>query len=559
MSALSPDGHHIAYTDSKGMHIKLVGSDGSQLVQRPEALRDGRVDWDLQSYAWFPDGKKFVATSHPPTDRANWAPLTSSLSKIWVIPAAGGVPRKLRDAAIAWSVSPDGSMIAFGTNSGRLGERELWIMGPDGEQARRIVQVDEDGAVCCLYFFQDGKRVSYVMTDDSGDRFVTRDLNGGPVATVMDRSVMMTHDDLVWLPDGRLIYSGCSPGSSCAYWIARFDIRSGRQTEEARRLTNVVGGQVYSGSATPNGRLVAFIRSSLSGTAYVADMEADATRIGSAVHFTLDESDEGISDWTPDSRTAIILSNRGNYSAVYRQTLGTDFAEPIIARNEKGSFGGAVLSPDANWLILLVWPSPGPAGANLPQPQVWRTPIGGGAMQQLFSLLPGGTIACARAPATLCVTAEPTADRKQIVVSPFDPATGVRGSELLRFDRYRDEAVGPLAFALSPDGQWVSTSAAPAGPLRILSLHGHPARLLSVKGLNVKEEIAWTPDGRGLIVTTYRDDAAVLLHVDLQGNVHELFKCESTESCGGRPSPDGKHLGIYQSRRSANIWMLENF
>jgi WD40 repeat protein len=159
------------------------------------------------------------------------------------------------------------------------------------------------------------------------------------------------------------------------------------------------------------------------------------------------------------------------------------------------------------------------------------------------------------------VTAEPTADRKRIVVSAFDAAAGVRGGELLRFDRYpaRDEFQGPLAFALSPDGQWVSTSATPAGPLRILSLRGDPTRVLSVKGLNMKGGIAWMPDGRGLILTTYRDDAAVLLHVDLKGNVHELFKCESAEWCIGSPSPDGKHLGIYQNKKTSNIWTLENF
>jgi len=560
-SALSPDGRYVAYADTKGLHVKLIGSEGSQLVARPEALRDERVDWGVSPYAWFPDSREFIATSHPPIEETPWAPLSSSISTMWVVPVTGGPPHKLRDAAIAWSVSPDGSMIGFGAESGRLGDRELWVMGPKGEQARRILQVEEGRAVCCLSFFQDGKRVSYLTGDDSGDAFVTQDLQGGPVATVMDESAMRTKGDPVWLADGRLIYAECVfVGSwSCTYWIARFDTRSGRLIQGARRLTDVVGASVSSTSATPDGRRVTFIRSTQSGSSYVADMEADATRIGSAAHFTLDESDESITDWSADSRTAIIVSNRGDYSAVYRQKLGTDIAEPIIARNERGLLGTATLSPDAKWIILAVYPLP--LGSTPPRPQVWRVPISGGALEQLFSLAPGSGFYCARAPATLCVTAEPTANRKEIVVSAFDPATGVRGSELLRFDRYpnRDEDPAPLAFALSPDGQWVSTSVGPAGPLRILSLRGEPARVLPVRGLNVQQPAAWTPDGRGLIVTTYRDDAAVLLHVDLQGNAQELFKCESAQTCFGIPSPDGKHLGIYQSRRTANIWMLESF
>jgi Tol biopolymer transport system component len=344
--------------------------------------------------------------------------------------------------------------------------------------------------------------------------------------------------------------------------MARFDIRSGRVTERARRLASVVGASVSGTSGTPDGRLVAFIRSTGYGTSYVADLEAGATRIGHVAHFTLGEAEMAITDWTPDSRTAILMSNRGAYSAVYRQKLGTDAAEPIIARSEKGMMlGDAFLSPDGRWIILMVYPFPLPPGPTPPRPQVWRVPISGGALQQLFSLASGSGASCARAPATLCVTGEPTADRKQVVVSAFDPASGARGGELLRFDRYPnpDENPAPLTFALSPDGQWVSTSAAPAGPLRILSLSGAPPRVLFAKGLNVKQQAAWTPDGQGLIVTTYRDDSAVLLHVDLQGNTHELFECESAQTCFGRPSPDGAHLGIFQTRTTGNVWMLENF
>ena len=55
-----------------------------------------------------------------------------------MVSVLGGAPRKLRDNAFAWSVSPDGSSISFGTNKGKLGDRELWLMGPNGEQARKL-------------------------------------------------------------------------------------------------------------------------------------------------------------------------------------------------------------------------------------------------------------------------------------------------------------------------------------------------------------------------------------------------------------------------------------
>jgi hypothetical protein len=89
-------------------------------------------------------------------------------------------------------------------------------------------------------------------------------------------------------------------------------------------------------------------------------------------------------------------------------------------------------------------------------------------------------------------------DRWPIGDPAFDPSTGRRGGELLRFDRYANpnEDMGPLAFALSPDGQSLSMSPTSSGPLRILSLRGAPARELLVKGLNVKAQAIGLPMGR---------------------------------------------------------------
>jgi serine/threonine protein kinase/WD40 repeat protein len=561
--ALSPDGRYLAYTDAKGMHIKLVGTDDSQLVPPPDALRDKNVTWEINSTAWFPDSRRLLAMSHPAAEtQAAWSSLTGS---IWSIAISGGAPRKLRDLALGWSVSPDGASIAFGQNKGKLGERELWLMGSNGERARKILEVDETRAICCLYFFQDRNRVAYITTDDSGDTLVTRDLKGGPVTTLLKPPAMKAVGDFAWLPEGRLIYSDpCNFimrfDAPCNYWIERFDTHSGELTERPRRLTRVAGAWLNSPSATADGRLVAFQQSTGHGTAYVADLEANATGARNLKHFTLEEGDDAITDWTPDGQTAIVIRNRGDYYALYKYPLTTGVPEPIVARADGGLIEAAFLSPDAKWVILQIFPiRPSPA-PGWPRKQIWRVPIGGGALEQLFSLAPGSAFSCARAPSVLCVIGEPSTDRNHIIVSAFDPLTGLRGGELLRFDRYPNpnEDWAPLAFALSPDGQWVSTSPAPEGPLRILSLRGDPARVLPVKGLNTQGLPFWMPDGKGLIVTSY-DDGAVLLHVDLQASVHVLWKCESAQTCFGVPSPDGHHLGIYQTRLTSNMWMLENF
>jgi serine/threonine protein kinase len=561
-SALSEDGRYLAYSDAKGMHIKQVGADDSRLVPQPEALRGQKIAWEINAPAWFPDSSGFVATAHPASeDQAIGSTWSSQTGSVWAFPVSGSTPHKLRDGARAWFVSADGSSISFGANKGRVGERELWVMRPDGTQARKVLEVDKERALCCLYSFQGGKRVAYVTTDGSGDTLVMRDLEGGPVAKLVGPTDIQ---DFVWLADGRLVYSNdCSYArfdAACSYWVERFDIQSGKLAEKARRLTQVSGVTVCCPSVTADARLLAFQQTHESAFSYVVDLEPGAAAINSTRHFALDEGDEAITDWTPDSDTTIIVRNRGNYSALYKQRSNAAVAEPIVPRIEGGLLMNAILSPDAHWVVFTLWPLPPPPGPTPPGPQFWRVPIEGGSPQYLFSLPPGSTFSCARAPSTLCVIGEPTMDRRQAIVSGFDPATGRRGRELLRLDTYvgPDENASLLAFALSPDGHWLSTSATPSGPVQFLSLRGEPRRVLALGDLNVQYRAAWTPDGRGLIVLNYSTAGAELLHLDAQGNARVLLKCDSPQGCFGVPSPDGRHLGVSGTRRTSNIWMLQN-
>jgi eukaryotic-like serine/threonine-protein kinase len=567
--AISPDGRYLAYADPKGMHIKVVGADDSQSVPQPESLRGEKVVWEINTPGWFPDSRRFIATSHPATEDQfvgrGWG-WSSSTSSIWQVAVSGEAPRLLREGARAWSVSPDGSSISFGMNKGRLGERELWLMGSDGGQARKILEVDEARGVCCLVSLKDPTRIAYITSDDSGDALVARDVKGGPTVTLIQPSAMKTIGDVLLLPDGHLIYSDTLHSARfdapANYWIEPFDTASGELTGRPRRLTQAAGFWLSGATVTADGRSMSFMQTRRESTAYVAEMEPGDTGVRGVRHFTREEAaEDAVTDWTPDSQTAIIVRNRGISSAVYKQFVGADLAEPIVARIDAGLVGNALLSPDADWLILQIWPLPPPADGSPTRPQVWRVPMTGGEMQELFSMPPGSAISCARTPATLCVTGEPTADGRQAVVSAFDPGTGHRGRELLRYDRYLDpdENRSLLAFTLSPDGQWLNTSAAPSGPLQILSLRGDPARVLPVKGLNVTPVARWMPGGTALLVMNGRGDESVVLRVDLQANARVLFKCEFSDECFGVPSPDGRYLGINQTRVTSNIWMIENF
>jgi Tol biopolymer transport system component len=478
---------------------------------------------------------------------------------------AGEKPRKLRDSAMAWSVSPDGSSIFFGTNKGKLGEREVWVMDSNGEQARRLYEADAKTAICCVGWSPDQERYTYISTDDTGDTMLSRDRKGGPPAILFPPSDTKKINDFVWLPSGQLVYSlpeSEGLNNACNYWTVRIDLRTGHRLDKPRRLTNSASFCIGGGTVTSDGKRLAFLGWAPGfGTAYVADLEAGGRRIRNSRRFTLQEDDEFIGDWTSDSSTVIVGADRGDHYALYKQSLNSDSPEPIAPSVAGGLLTEAIVSPDGKWIIALVWPvSPGQAtgATNQPLPLV-RVPIAGGAPELIFHMATPGPVSCAKAPSHLCVVAERTADNKQMVVTSFDPLKG-RGLELARIDLDRDinPMVDNLFCVVSPDGTRLAITHGPDGPIEIHSLRGKPTKIIRAKGLDKLYGIAWAADGKALFVARHVLDGTELLHVDERGNATRLWKSLGPK-CFGVPSPDGRHLAIYDWKRSANMWMMENF
>ena len=121
--AISPNGKFLAYTDLKGLHLKRLDTEET----RPVTLPGQTAEAYNNNPAWFPDSLSFVVNTIPRD--SGFKGHTPSDATIWRIFVSGANPRKLRENAFAWGVSPDGSQIAFGTHDGRLGPREVWLMG----------------------------------------------------------------------------------------------------------------------------------------------------------------------------------------------------------------------------------------------------------------------------------------------------------------------------------------------------------------------------------------------------------------------------------------------
>ena len=563
---ISPDGRYLAYTDTKGIHIELIRTGEIQNVPLAEGLKDGGTIWDLNGPAWFPDSKRFVVQSHPSSDAPDQqSVLTSS---VWVVSILGDPPRKLRDQAIAWDVSPDGLWIAFTTNPGRVerfqGEREIWLMAADGSQAHKLFEGDPNTVVCCPHFFSEEHRLSYIISNGSGDTFVTRALNGGPVTMLFTPSDEKSMGEGTWLRGGKLLYSdpcdgaGIPPDAPCNFWMSRIDVRTGKVIEAPRRLTNWFGFAITGPSASADGKRVAFLETRDLGVSHVADIAMGRTQLVNVRRFMLEESrDDSVKDWTADGKTLIVEHLERDHYQISKQSLDGDMPESVVT----GGTGGAeraIISPDGKWIILQVNTSKTdtvPFKTILP---VMRVPIAGGTPEPIFTVREGAWIMCARPPSNLCVVAEATEDLKDMTVTAFDPVKG-RGSELARFTLDEPPFQGELLSYLSPDGSRLAISRSPRGPIEIHSLRGQQTITIPTTGLDPLGYIKWSADGKGLFVSTHKQGVLEILHLDLRGKATVIWKCNQPWTCSANPSPNGRHLAIREVEQNANIFMMENF
>ncbi len=564
--AISPDGKYLAYTDRLGMHLKLTQTGETRIILQPDEFKSNSVDWEIGPL-WFRDSTRFLANSHPPGgDVSSWS---SQDSSIWIVSVLGGPPQKLRDGAYPYSISPDGSLISFGANKGRLGDREIWVMRPDGGQARKVFDIDENGSIGGLQWSPDGQRVIYAKAvpknglpgasfDELSETFVGGDLKGGPLTTISSPFDLKTAAEFLWLPDGRMVYrtwDGSFKSATCNAWQIRLDPRTSEFIGKPQRITNFAEVCASGFSATADSKHLVFRESRSHASVYVADLQAGGTRLTNPSRLTMDEGWNNPAAWTADGKVFFFYSNRNGESALFKQSLGQDTAEPLVTVKEDESLpGGACLSPEGSWLLYLVGRRDGGPSSSV---KLMRVPITGGTPQSVLTINDGGQM-CASSPATLCAIAERSADRKQLVFTAFDPMKGL-GRKLAEFTTEATADTDSYGWKLSPDGTRVAILKSKDGRINILWMNGRAPQEIAVKGWRILTDANWAADGKSLFVSSSTDRGAVLLSVDLQGNPRLLWENKGGIGTYAVPSPDGRHLALQGFTEDGNMWMMENF
>jgi len=543
---ISPEGKYLAYSDRRGMYLKLIETGEERPIPQPEGSAAENTEWYAQY--WFPDGTRFLAIRVGANGKCS----------AWVVSVLGGPPRLLRDNAQGGPPSPDGSQIVFLANVRvDFTSYELWLMGAQGENPRKFLSVTEGEALDYPVWSPDGQRVAYKRYHAGGVSLESRDLKGEQLTTIFFDPKLEVIAGSWWFPNGRMVFTvrAMEPEpnqNDCSLWEIQVDPKTGRPLGQPRRITKWAGFDVAVLNGTTDGRRLAVLKMSGQTDVFVGEWEAKGLRLKNQRRLTLDESYDVPSAWTRDGKAVLFHSNRNGQFDIFKQALGQETAEPVVTG--PGNKHDAVFTPDGNLILYLQDTDEG-------KTRIMRVPSSGGAPEMVFEGKGINGLRCSWSPATLCVLGEESPDRKQYIFAAFDPMKGI-GRELTRVSL--KQPVERYFWDLSWDGSRLAFAQDLRGTerrIQILPLSRGEVREVVIQREIQMSSLRWAIDGKGFLVGT-TTPGGMLLFVDLDGHTEVLWKTGTLWGLTGPrglPSPDGRHLAMLGCNTDFNVWMLENF
>jgi serine/threonine protein kinase len=550
--SISPDGKYFVYVDKKGMHLKSLAID--EIRDLPlAALKDKPINLGLGG--WFPDSQRFLVNATQRGATPGVVPgVPSSLdTSVWIFSVLGSEPRRIRDSAMGQNVSPDGSTVAFGTNPGRFGDREIWLMDANGENARKLYDTDENSSIAAgsgsVLWSHNGKYIAYWRLDAEGVSFLTRDLKGGRPTIIFPPSVGNNIYDLAWAP-GRWIYS--STDDWCTFYEQAMNEETGKAIGQPRRLTSASRSYCMGGmSTTADGKAIAFLKWQSIFSVYVGDLDAGNSHVVRSRHFTLTVFHDDAGDFTPDGKALMLISVRSSYHGLYKQLLDKDNAVYLPDTTEVRN---PQVTPDGKWVLYFEHHEHPAWDVSYKPERLMRASVESGSPQAVLTATGAKSqISCARPPSDLCVIAEWSDDRREAIVHALDAING-RGSELTRFPVHPHD--DRWSIALSPDGKRFAGIRRPQDPIYIWPASVGKVREIQVKGWSHLGMVRWSADSKSLLILSNQKGYGTLLHTDLQGNAQVLWD-HVTENWA--ESPDGRHLAVTQLSNEQNYVLMTDF
>ena len=539
--SISPNGKRVAYADHKGLHLIAIESGESHDIALPEELRT-----HVQDVTWFPDEENLIIESYSEAEG----------NVLWSISVFGGAPHKLHIHSFGAKVSPDGSTIAFISGIGR--GHEIWLAGADGGNARKI-QDKENDTYKSLAWSPSGERLAYLkklekagLAQNSGGSIETLSITGGPPSVVVSDPGILMWGNMVWLPDGRLLFSSSGEkvlAKQSNLWAILTDSKTGSPLGKPTQITNWADSLAHSPSVSRDGSRLIVGKNHQWNDAYIGELKDNGTRLDSPKRLTSGDSSNMVEGWTRDSGTVLLMSDRAGRLQIYKQRIDSDAPE-LLAGSPNAQFS-PVFSPDAAW--ILYWSE---ARSQAESWKLMRVPATGGSPEVVLEAPVGRMIDfnCPSRPSSSCVISR--GEQGQLVFYVLDPVQG-QGKEIIRTKLGRAD---DLEWSISSDGSHIATASWSQlrEQIRILDLQNGTERNLSLpKGWGIMG-LSWAADGKALFAGVDATDWPIS-RIDLDGNTHVLLKRAGAWVGGPHSSPDGRHLAYFQGTVEDNYWLLENF
>ncbi len=534
-AAISPDGNYIAYVDPKGLHLSVIETGEIHDVPLPEDLQTHL--WDV---TWFPDGEKVILSAES----------DEGVRTIWVTSVFGGVPRMLRSDSRWPVISPDGTLVALigGHN------HEIWVMGANGENPRRILSSENDEYATPAWS-PTGQRLAYIVTREYAPAPTIETVPLGEGEPSVVTSDPYEEPNLLWVHDGRMIFSraeGVSINSGANLWQITTDPQTGKPSGTAAKLTDWGELVPYSPTVSQDGTRLAVVKLHAREDVYVGELKDGGMRLDSVTRLTVSDSADYPSEWLDDGKTVLLWSNRLGRNQVFQQQLGHDAAEPLIQGS--GDETDAEISPDGRWILYwsIAHGSTPPTTARL-----MRFPMSGGSPEEVLEVRKdvGTDFHCAARAGYPCVLSR--WERGQLIFYALDPVQG-QGKELARSNMGLPLE---LKWSISSDSSRIAIASRDQlpGQIRVLDTRngaGHDIPLPS--GWSVWN-LGWAADGNALFVAAQKT-GYFIARIGLDGATHILLDRGRAQWLGYPcPSPDGRHLAFSQRTSESNVWLLMGF